>query len=89
MLLRRLGCRCSTFAAFVALAALAAAALPCGGPALAQTPGGRITGVVRDARGVPREAATVTVTNNATGASRRTATAASGTYAVARPASGP
>ena len=51
-------------------------------PALAQTPGGRVIGVVRDARGVAREAATITATNIATRAVRSTTTAVDGGYAL-------
>src|SRR5919202_312080 len=68
-----LGTRCMTF---VALAALF------GVSAQAQTPSGRITGVVRDASGAPRAAARVTVTNNITGATRTTTTEADGAYTV-------
>ena len=70
----RLGCRCSTFV-------LLAAAL-CGIPAYAQTPAGRISGVVRDARGAPREAARVTAVNTATGTTRSASTAADGAYTI-------
>ncbi|MEJ7809775.1 MAG: TonB-dependent receptor [Gemmatimonadaceae bacterium] len=70
--------RCLTFVAL-------AAAL-CGVPAipaLAQTPSsGRITGVVRDAQGAAREAATVAVTNNVTRATKSTTTAADGAYTI-------
>lgn len=59
-----------------ALAGLSAAS------AYGQTPDGRITGVVRDARGVGVEAARVTVTNNATRATRSTSTGPEGRYAV-------
>jgi iron complex outermembrane receptor protein len=60
--------------------ALAAALF--GMPALAQTQTGRITGVVRDAGGVGREAATVRATNRATGATRSTTTGADGAYTM-------
>lgn len=53
-----LGSRCLTF--------LAIASAPSGASAFAQTPNGRISGVVRDSGGVVREAATVRATNNAT-----------------------
>ena len=69
--------QCSTVVAL-------AAALLCA-PAYAahaQNPTARITGVVRDALGTPREAARVTVTNNVTGATRSTTTAANGAYTV-------
>ena len=51
---------CRRYLSLVALAALG------GTPALAQTPTGRITGVVRDSLNVPRDGATVRATNNAT-----------------------
>jgi len=50
--------------------------------ALAQTPTARIAGVVRDAGGVGREAATVRATNTATGATRSASTGPDGRYAV-------
>ncbi|MFN2564671.1 MAG: TonB-dependent receptor [Gemmatimonadaceae bacterium] len=53
-----------------------------GVPASAQTPSGRITGVVRDVTGAAREAVRVTVTNNVTAATRSTTTAPDGAYAV-------
>jgi iron complex outermembrane receptor protein len=62
---------------FVALAAVLA-----GVPAFAQTPTGRITGVVRETGGAGREAAVVMVTNNVTRSTRSTTTAAGGTYTV-------
>jgi iron complex outermembrane receptor protein len=69
-----LASRCLTFVALVtALSGVAA---------YAQTPTGRITGVVRDASGVALEAARVTATNNLTRATRSTTTAADGAYAV-------
>src|SRR5919202_3723491 len=68
------GTRCMT------VVALAAALF--GVSAHAQAPSGRITGVVRDASGAPREAARVTATNNATGATRSTTTAANGAYTI-------
>ena len=69
-----LGRRCS---ALVLLVALATAALNT--PIAAQTPNGRITGVVRDSAGVAREGATVRATS-ATGA-----TASARVRAVCRP----
>ena len=48
----------------------------------AQTPSGRISGVVRDAQGVGLEAARVTVTNNLTRATRSTTTGADGAYGI-------
>jgi iron complex outermembrane receptor protein len=63
---------------FLTFAALAAVLY--GVPADAQS--GRITGVVRDARGVAVSGATVRVVNQGTGASSRTTTAADGRYAV-------
>ncbi len=64
------------------LAFVALATALWGAPVLAQTPSGRITGVVRDARGVAREAATVTARNSATGAARSTTTASNGAYTL-------
>src|SRR5438477_9377352 len=69
---------------FLAFAALAAAL--CAVPAVAQT--GRISGVVRDAGGVAMSGATVRATNERTGASSRTTTAADGGYTVASLAPG-
>jgi iron complex outermembrane receptor protein len=63
---------------FLTFAALAAVLY--GAPADAQT--GRITGVVRDARGVAVPGATVRVMNQGTGASSRTTTATDGSYAI-------
>lgn len=60
---------------------LALAAVLCAGPALAQTPIGRISGVVRDERGLGREGAQVSARNEATGGSRNTFTSTAGTYA--------
>ena len=69
----RFGVRLLAVAVFAA--GLAAA------PAAAQT--GRITGTVRDFRGVAMSGAVVTVTNQATGATSRATSAANGTYTVA------
>ncbi|MGH7672604.1 MAG: TonB-dependent receptor [Gemmatimonadales bacterium] len=63
---------------FLSFAALAAVLY--GVPADAQS--GRIRGVVRDARGVALSGVTVRATNQGTGASSRTTTAADGSYAV-------
>jgi iron complex outermembrane receptor protein len=63
---------------FLNLVALAAVLY--GAPAAAQS--GRISGVVRDARGGAASGATIRVTNQGTGASSRTTTAADGRYAV-------
>ena len=71
---------------FLTLAALAAVLY--GAPAYAQQAGSRITGVVRDARGAAVSGATVTVTNQATGASRSASTASDGVYAVSGLAAG-
>jgi iron complex outermembrane receptor protein len=51
-------------------------------PVSAQGPGGQIRGVVRDASGTGRGAATVRVTNAVTGAARSTTTAADGAYTI-------
>src|SRR5262249_35610837 len=51
-------------------------------PVLAQAGGGRIVGIVRDATGVPVVGATVTVTNQDTGAVRVVRTSATGAYEV-------
>jgi iron complex outermembrane recepter protein len=69
----RSGSRCLTIIVTGALLASSA---------LAQTPTARITGVVRDAGGVGREAATVRATNNATGTTRAVTTGPDGTYTV-------
>jgi len=69
---------------FLSLAALAAVLYAV--PVNAQT--GRIAGVVRDARGVGLSGATIRVTNQSTGASSRTTTAADGAYAVSNLAPG-
>ena len=59
---------------------LALAAALIGVPALAQTPIGRISGVVRDERGLGREGVLVAARNEATGGTRNTSTATGGTY---------
>jgi iron complex outermembrane receptor protein len=74
------GRRCLTFVVL-------AAALS-GISAYAQTPTGRITGVVRDAGGAPVEAARVTATNNLTRAARSTTTAADGAFTISGLAAG-
>jgi iron complex outermembrane receptor protein len=51
-------------------------------PAFAQTPTGRITGVVRDSSGVVREGATVRATNSSTGAVRSATTGPDGRYTI-------
>ncbi|MFL5576926.1 MAG: TonB-dependent receptor [Gemmatimonadaceae bacterium] len=66
----------SLAAALLGVQAFAASA------AFAQTPAGRITGVVRDAAGAPRPGARVTAMNTATGATRSATTAADGAYAI-------
>ena len=53
-----------------------------GVPAIAQGPGSRISGVVRDAGGAPREAALVIATHRDTRATRSTTTAGDGTYSI-------
>jgi iron complex outermembrane recepter protein len=69
-----LGSRCLTFVT------LAAALITM--RASAQTPAGRITGVVRDSGGAPREAATVRATNTTTGATRSATTRGDGAYVI-------
>ncbi|MGQ0815952.1 MAG: TonB-dependent receptor [Gemmatimonadota bacterium] len=64
-----------------ALGFIALAVVLYGVPAHAQT-NGRISGVVRDAHGVAVADATVTVTNQATGASRSTTTDTGGGYTI-------
>ena len=56
--------------------------------ALAQAPSGRIAGTVRDTRGTPREAATVTAINASTGVRRVAITSGDGTYAISELAPG-
>ena len=51
-------------------------------PAFAQTPNGRITGVIRDSSGTLREGATVRATNTSTGATRSATTRGDGAYAI-------
>jgi iron complex outermembrane receptor protein len=68
-----LGCRCLTFVTLAALLTV---------PASAQTPAGRIMGVVRDSTGAPREAATVRATNTTTGVTRSAVSRADGAYAI-------
>jgi outer membrane receptor protein involved in Fe transport len=68
-----LGCRCLTFVTLATLLTV---------PASAQTPVGRITGVVRDSTGAPREAATVRATNTTTGVTRSAVSRADGAYAI-------
>ena len=59
-----------------------AAALCCGAPAIAQTPGGRISGTVRDERGPVLAGATVTAVHALTRFTSRTTTAGDGTYSL-------
>jgi len=68
-----LGSRCLTFVTLAAVLTVRATA---------QTPGGRITGVVRDSGGVPREAVTVRATNTTTGVTRSAVTRADGAYSI-------
>ena len=51
-------------------------------PAVAQTPNGRITGVIRDSSGAGREGVTVRATNTSTGATRSATTRGDGTYTI-------
>jgi iron complex outermembrane receptor protein len=69
---------------FLSVAALAAVLYVV--PASAQT--GRISGVVRDTRGVALSGATIRATNQGTGASSRASTVGDGSYAVANLAPG-
>ena len=71
---------------FLSFAALAAVLY--GAPAQAQVSGGRIAGAVRGAGGDAVRGATVTATNQATGASRATVTAADGSYSISGLATG-
>src|SRR3712207_5880523 len=64
------------------LSVVAALVVLTGLPALAQAQAGRITGVVRDAQGAPREAVRVTATNAATGVTRGTTTGTGGADAI-------
>ncbi len=52
-------------------------------PGFAQSPGGRITGTVRVANGAPVGGATVTVTNQDTGATRVVRSSSNGSYEIA------
>jgi len=71
---------------FLSLAALAAVLFAL--PVEAQVASGRITGVVRDTRGVALSGVTVTATNQATGASSNTTTADDGSYTFSGLAAG-
>jgi len=51
-------------------------------PVMAQTPTGSVRGVVKDQQGAVISAASVTITNKATGASRTIKTGSDGSYAV-------
>ena len=53
-----------------------------GAPAIAHGQGARLTGVVRDSGGAPREGVTVRATNTATGAVRSAVTGGDGAYAI-------
>lgn len=64
------------------LTSVALAAVLHSAPAFPQGSDGRITGVVRDATGAALPGATVTITNQATGAIQTVTTTADGTYAV-------
>lgn len=56
--------------------------LLCASPGWGQTPGGGITGTVRETDGSPLAAALVRVTNSATGVSKSTTTATDGSYTI-------
>lgn len=71
---------------FCALVGLATALS--GLPASAQVAGGRITGVVRDAKGVGLSGVNITATNQATGATVRAVSNAEGRYTVSGLAAG-
>ena len=71
--------RCSRLLALVALL---------GVPALAQGQTGRITGVVRDSSGTPREAVTVRATNVVSGAVKAGVTGSDGRYSITELAAG-
>lgn len=70
-----LGNRCLTLAVLVVALVVA--------PAYSQTPGGRISGVLRDAAGQALSGARITATNAVTGATKGGTTAADGSFAVA------
>ena len=59
------------------------AAVLVGAPSLAHSQTSRISGVVRDSSGVPREGATVRATNGVTGTTRSATTRGDGTYVIA------
>ena len=69
----RPGFRCLTFVTLAVLFAF---------PAYAQTPNGRISGVVRDSARTTREGVTIRATNTATGATRTATTRSDGTYTI-------
>ena len=74
------GTRCLTFALLAVVLTTSVA--------LAQTPNGRITGVVRDSAGATREGATVRATNTASGVTRSATTRGDGGYTISGLASG-
>jgi iron complex outermembrane receptor protein len=78
-----MGSRRIPLALTIAVLAIGAAA-----PARAQSPDGRITGVVRDASGAAVPGATVTVTNDKTGATQSAVSGADGSYSVSGLAAG-
>ena len=51
-------------------------------PAFAQTPNGRLSGVIRDSSGAGREGVTVRATNTSTGTTRSATTRGDGTYTI-------
>jgi iron complex outermembrane recepter protein len=71
-----------TLQRWMLLIGLALGVVLCGVPARAQTPDARIGGVVRDAAGVALPGVTITVTSQATNASRTTVTVMDGNFSI-------
>jgi iron complex outermembrane recepter protein len=65
---------------------VALAAVLCGGPALAQSTDGSVTGVVRDPTGAALPGATITLTNGATNATHNATSGTDGSYSASVPA---